>query len=209
MSSTLCRAGFGAASSLALAMLVSMPAAAQSVPAGADWTHGTTLNLFAGAATDSSNTGPFAGGGVGWEIKPSLAVEGSMGWIDRPGHDTSAYTAGLKALFSFPKAGDVVPFLTGGVGLYRASFGLGSEMPEFYSRRVSTSDLGQPGPYTFTDPAYIFGGGLNVYLNRHLAIRPDVEVMWIRGDSESFFVTGIAVHFAYHFENHPVTPARR
>jgi Outer membrane protein beta-barrel domain len=190
-------------------LLVWIPAAAQTLPSGADWTHGTTVNLFGGTSTDSSSTGPFLGGGVGWEIKPTLAIEGSMGWIDRPGQDTSAYNAGLKALISFPGESRFAPFLAGGFGLYRASFGAGSEMPEFYSHRVSSENTALNRPNTFTDPAFIFGGGLNIYLNRHLAIRPDVELMIVRADSQSHYVTGVAVRFAYHFEDHPVTPFRR
>lgn len=190
------------------ALVVSTPAAAQTVPSGADWNHGTTVNLFGGVSADSSDTGPFFGGGIGWEIKPTLAIEGSMGWIDRPGDKTNAYNAGLKAQVSLPGLGTVAPFLSGGFGLYHASFGPGSEMPEFYSLRV-TNEPGLRRVNTFTDPAFIFGGGVNVYLSRHLAIRPDVEVNLVRAESRNHFVTGVSVRFAYHFEDHPVTPFRK
>jgi hypothetical protein len=43
---------------IVLVVLGSAPASAQSVPSGADWTHGTTLSLFGGASTDSNTTGP-------------------------------------------------------------------------------------------------------------------------------------------------------
>ena len=207
MNSNIHRAGLLAAPVLC-ALLIWTPASAQGVPSGADWTHGTTLNLFAGTSTESSTTGPFLGGGIGWEIKPTFAIEGTMGWIDRPGTDTSAYNAALKAQFSLP-VGNVAPYAAGGFGLYRASFGAGSEMPEFYSRRVSGTDPGLTAPKTFTDPAFIFGGGVNFQLSRHLALRPDVEVMMVFDDSHNYWVTGFAVHFAYHFEDHPVTPWRR
>ncbi|HEY7445458.1 MAG TPA: outer membrane beta-barrel protein [Vicinamibacterales bacterium] len=192
---------------IVLVVLGSAPASAQSVPSGADWTHGTTLSLFGGASTDSNTTGPYLGGGIGWEIKPTFAIEGTMGWIDRPGADTSAYNAGLMAQFSLPGSTKASPFVAGGFGLYRASFGVGSEMPEFYSRRISATDPAQPR--TFTDPAFIFGGGVNIYLSRHLAVRPNVDVMMVFDNSYDYWVTGFAVHFAYHFEDHPVTPWRR
>lgn len=82
-------------------------------------------------------------------------------------------------------------------------------MPEFYSRRVSGTDPGLTAPKTLTDPAFLFGGGVNFQLSRHLALRPDVEVMMVFDDSHNYWVTGVAVHFAYHFEDHPVTPFRR
>ena len=56
---------------------LSIPASAQLVPRGNDWSHGTTLNVFAGAGTDASETSPLAGTSVGWEITPTTAVEGS------------------------------------------------------------------------------------------------------------------------------------
>jgi hypothetical protein len=205
MNSNLHRLGL-LSGSVFLGLFVSVPVAAQSIPPGADWTRGTTINLFAGASTDSSTTGPYLGGGIGWEIKPTFAIEGTMGWIDRPGGDTSAYNAGLMAQFSLPGP-RLAPFVAGGFGLYRASFGAGSEMPEFYSRRISAPDLARP--WTFTDPAFIFGGGVNIFLSRHLAIRPNVDVMMVFDDSHDYWVTGVAVHVAYHFEDHPVTPFRR
>jgi hypothetical protein len=33
--------------------------------------------------------------------------------------------------------------------------------------------------------------------------------MLVRADGQSYFVTTVAVRLAYHFEEHPVTPARR
>ncbi len=62
---------------------------------------------------------------------------------------------------------------------------------------------------TFTDPSFILGGGMNIFVTRHIAIRPDVEAMIVRRDSHNYVVTAVVVHIAYHFENHPITPTRR
>jgi hypothetical protein len=62
---------------------------------------------------------------------------------------------------------------------------------------------------TFTDPALVLGGGVNVFFNRHIAVRPDLEAMVVMRDSHRYVVTTAAIHLAFHFEDHPVTPARR
>ena len=47
---------------------------------------------------------------------------------------------------------------------------------------------------TFTDPSLVFGGGLNVFVTRHLAIRRDVETMIVAPDSSSRAATALTVH---------------
>lgn len=189
-------------------LLLSAPASAQPVPRGNDWSYGTTLNVFAGAGADSSNTIPLAGTSLGWEITPRLAVEGSGYWLDR-GTGADAFAAALKLQTGLIGPHTAVPFLEAGVGLYRASFDpTASTVPDFYRRRMAASTTGPGATTTFTDPSFIFGGGVNVFVTRHIAIRPDVEAMVVRRDSQNYVVTVVAVHMAYHFESHPVTPAR-
>jgi hypothetical protein len=55
----------------------------------------------------------------------------------------------------------------------------------------------------------VFGGGVSLFASRRISIRPDVETMLVRADGQSYFVTTFAARLAYHFEEHPVTPARR
>jgi len=43
-------------------------------------------------------------------------------------------------------------------------------------------------------------------VSRHIAIRPEVETRIVPADAGTFAVTAIAVRFAYHFEDHPITP---
>jgi hypothetical protein len=103
-----------------------------------------------------------------------------------------------------------MPFLTGGIGLYRASFArIGSTMPAFYARRITTDGMAMGTTATFTDPTVVFGSGVNAFVSRHWAIRPDVREMVVLRNSRSYFVTAVAVHVAYHFEDHPVTPKVR
>ena len=184
-------------------------AAAQPAPQQHEWSHGTTINGFAGVAADPSRNGAVLGGAVGWELIPRLAIEGTGAWFDR-GASVDAFAGALKAQFTLVPAHRAMPFLQAGIGLYRASFDRNvSPMPDFYRRRLSDTMPSHGSATVFTDPTLVFGGGANVFLTRHIAIRPDVEAMRVMRGGHHYTMTSVAVHLAYHFEDHPVTPARR
>jgi len=181
----------------------------QPPPPSTMWQHGSTLNLFAGTAAASSHRGAIGGGAVGWELKPRFAVEGSGEWMEW-GAGSHAFALAITAQTGLAGPRPVMPFLTGGVGLYRASFDRpGTAMPGFYSRRMAMDGVRMGTTATFTDPAIVFGGGVSAFLNRHWAIRPDVREMVVLRNSGSYVVTAFAVHVAYHFEDHSVAPAVR
>jgi hypothetical protein len=181
---------------------LSINASAQQA-AGSEWEHGTTLNVFVGAGTDSSKTGLVAGMAMGWDASPLLAFEGSGSWFDR-GAGADAFAAALKMQARLRSVRTVVPFVEAGFGLYRAWFDPGSTtIPEFYESRITATAR------TFTDPAFVFGGGVSLFASRRISIRPDVETMLVRGNGQNYFVTTVAVSFVYHFEDRPITPAVR
>jgi len=183
-------------------------AVAQTPPPRLSFTHGSTLNLFAGGVAAPSRSGALGGGAFGWEVSPRWTIEGSGEWTEWGSH-SRGYAAAMTALAGLGGGRSLMPFVTGGVGLYHASFArLGSAVPAFYRRRIGNSpDVATAA--AFTDPTLVVGGGLNTYVNRHWAIRPDVRTMVVLRDSHSYVVTAFAVHVAYHFEDHPITPARR
>jgi Outer membrane protein beta-barrel domain len=170
------------------------------------WGYGTTLSGSVGVGVDSDHTGSALGAAIGWELTPKVAIEGSGAWLDRgPGAD--AFSAALKLRASMFGRDRVAPFVTAGVGMYRATYARDAhEVPSFHRRRMGT---GLTGRQTFSDPALVFGGGVNMFLNRHVAVRPDVEAMVVMRDSQRYVVTTAALHVAFHFEDHPVTPSRR
>jgi hypothetical protein len=180
------RAGWAALAACAL----STQAWAQTSPAAHDWYRGTTLNVFAGAGVDAGDTSPLAGGSVGWDLWPNLAIEGSGYWLDREA-GASAFAAALKAQLWFSAPRPAVPFVSAGVGLYRLAAGAGPSATA-----------------TSTDPSFVFGGGINIYLTRQIALRPDVEIMLVR-DSPRRTVGAAMLRLVYHFEDRPITPARR
>ncbi len=194
---------------VAAAATAQTPQKIQPPPPTTMWQHGSTLNLFAGAASAPSHRGAIGGGAVGWELKPRFAVEGSGEWMEW-GAGSHAFAAAITAQTGLASPRPVMPFLTGGIGLYRASFDrLGSAMPAFYGRRMAMDGVHMGTAATFTDPTVVFGGGVNAFVNRHWAIRPDVREIVVLRNSRSYFVTAFAVHVAYHFEDHPVTPRAR
>jgi hypothetical protein len=171
--------------------------------AASEWQHGTTLNVFMGAGTDSSETGLVAGMAMGWEATSLLAFEGSGSWLDR-GAGADAFAAALKVQARLRSVRTVVPFVEAGFGLYRAWFDPESTaIPEFYEPRITATAR------TFTDPAFVFGGGVSLFASRRISIRPDVETMLVRRNGQNYFVTTVAARFAYHFEDRPITPAGR
>ncbi len=173
-----------------VAVLVAASAAAQTRSTANDWSHGTILSVSAGAGFDGDHTGFAAGMGLGWEVLPWFGVEGSGTWMDR-GRDATAFAAAMKGQFPLMPGRRVVPFVEGGVGLYR----------------VSSTDS-EETIQTFTDPSLVVGGGVSLFLTRHLALRPAVETAFVRRDSQTHQVTTAAVRLTYHFEDHQVTPSR-
>lgn len=182
-------------------------ASAQTVPNNT-WSHGTTINLFTGAAVASSTTGVTAGGAAGWEVTRLFGIEGLAEWLDRP-QGEEGFGVSLSGLVNLTSVRPIVPFLKGGVGFYRATFdGTATDVPEFYQQRIEATDPALGTRQTFTDPSFVVGAGVQLFVSRHWAVRPDVAVTIVRDHSASYIVTGVTVHAAYHFEDHPVTPSR-
>jgi hypothetical protein len=189
-------------SALVMLMTLSMNASAQQA-APSEGEHATTLNVFAGAGTDSSETGLVAGMAMGWDATPLFALEGSGSWLDR-GDGANAFAAALKVQARLRSVRPVVPFAEAGFGLYRAWFDPGAPaVPEFYQHRITTTDR------TVTDPAFVVGGGVSLFASRRISIRPDLETMLVRSSGQNYFVTTFAVRFVYHFEDRPITPVVR
>jgi hypothetical protein len=175
-------------------------------PSGNMWSHGTTLNVFGGAAATPGDKAAAAGGAFGWELTPRFALEGSGTWLDW-GQGAHAITTAMTAHVAVVTPHPFVPFLAGGVGLYHASFNrFDSTMPRFYHRRMTGLESAMGQTVTFTDPSLAGGGGLDVYVSRHWTLRPEVLATLVLRDSRSFVITTGVVRLAYHFEDHPVNP---
>ena len=181
-------------------------ASAQSAPAY-DWSRGTTISGFGGFGGDATGSGSLFGASVGWDLSPRIAIEGTGGWMQFD-PDSDSFTAALKARVNILGSQRAVPFLSGGVGLYHASFEMGTAMPDFYASRVPP-ESGKGAGLSFNDPSLVVGGGVNVAITRVLRIRPDIDVSFVIRDSQTYTVPSFRLHLVFVFEDHPVTPARR
>lgn len=191
----------------ALVLLAGTATASAQTDPGA-WRRGTTLNIFGGLAATSKDRAPLLGGALGWEISPRIGVEASGAWVEW-GHKAHGFDAAIRALVPLRSSRSVAPFLAAGIGLHRASFQTEDRrIPEFYRRRIDE----QPGAFglttTFTDPSLVFGGGVNVFLSRQIAVRPEVDATIVMRDSRTRVMPTARIHLAYHFEDHPITSER-
>ena len=193
---------------VAVSCLLSGSAWAQTDIRPNEWSRGTTLDGFAGVGVDSSTSGPVLGGAVGWEVTPRLAIEGSGSWFEF-GDARAAFAGAMKVRARLSGRRTIDPFVQGGVGLYRTTFAPGAtEVPAFYRRRMVGNNTVHNVGTTFTDPTLVAGGGVNIFVNRHLSLRPDVTAAIVLRHRRSHVLTTVAVHAVYHFEDHPVTPRR-
>jgi hypothetical protein len=171
-----------------------------------EWSRGTTLSGFVGAVVPSSDADAIAGLGFGWEIAPHFTLEGQGTWF-RPGHGAKAYSASMNVLVPLVRAKVLVPFVSAGIGLHRATFAATSEMPEFYRRRRPDPPAATRGR-SFDDLMLEFGAGTDLFVTSHLALRPDVNVRVIAAQSDVWAMPVYGLHLAYHFETHDVLNER-
>lgn len=181
-----------------------LPAGAQAPPN--TWSDGTSLSVFGGVAADGDGGGGLAGGAVGWLVTPVFGLEGRAGWSNDVG-GAEAFAASLVARFSPWAPRPFVPFLKGGVGLYRASFDNSTgEMPEFYRRRLTAGDSAVSHAVNWTDPTLVAGAGFDIFASRHVAIRPEVDLSVALDGGHGYTVVNAMFNIVYHFEDKRVTP---
>jgi hypothetical protein len=181
----------------ALAVVIAAPAHAQDPRA---FRFGTTLSAFGGVAADANTEHPAAGLALGWEITRRVAVEGTTLWA-MPGHDQHEFGVVLGPKINLARGRTVVPYIAGGVGLYQASFPrVMANMSPFYADRMGGDVMSTRR--TFTDLAATLGGGGEVFVANHWAVRPDIRILQINAGHERRWMTTGVVHLAYHFVSH-------
>jgi hypothetical protein len=184
---------------------LSTDASAQTVPANR-WQHGTLLSAFLGAGPGVSDSTVASGVGMGWEVAERFAIEGRGMWFQSV-DGQSAFTALLLPRVSLLPSRTVNPFVTAGVGMYRASVDAVSDTtPEFYRRRAIG---GGARSQSFDDFLVAIGAGVEVFASAHFAVRPDVTMLLVTTRSDRRTVPVYGVHLDYHFESHDAAPSRR
>ncbi|HET9467588.1 MAG TPA: hypothetical protein VFO48_04225 [Vicinamibacterales bacterium] len=162
---------------LLVCVALSSTASAQTGPTH-PWSRGTTLEGFIGMATHPTTTGSY-GGAVGWELTQRFEIQGLGAWFPHTG--TDEFAADLKVLMNLIRPTTLVPYVTGGAGLYQGTF----------DRAKSE-----------TDPTAIVGGGAHLYLRRHFSIRPEAAARFVIDRTRVYRVATVTFALTYHFEEH-------
>ena len=187
------------------------PISAQDLPRN-EWQQGSALSLFGGVATPDGGTGPAAGGTITWEATPRLALDAGAVWLRGGPHDDVIFGS-VGARYALTRSLPWRPYLSAGVGLYRASFDDDDPraMPGFYhGRMMQLSPSPSFGPSrTFDDFAVRLGGGAEFFASSRISIRPEAQLILAIRRPDTHVVPVFGVHLVYHFESHPITPTRR
>jgi|SoiMethySBSTD1v2_1073268.scaffolds.fasta_scaffold697628_2 hypothetical protein len=164
------------------------------------WSRGTTLQLFGGAASASSSTTGMLGASFGWELDHRFEIEGAGAWLLEQESKGEGFAADMRLLFNVMGPSKLVPYVGGGMGLYRATFNVNAgTLPAFYDRH----DDATPGSLaSYTDPTAVFVGGAHLYLARHVSIRPEVSLRMALDHGDTYNVSAFTCAFVYHFEDH-------
>jgi opacity protein-like surface antigen len=170
-----------------------------------DWTHGAVASGFVGAGT-ASDAGPAVGVGLGWEMTRRVSLDGRGRWFDGGSSSEGAFNVDLVSRVSLVRTMRAMPYVAAGIGMYRVVFDqASSDVPSFYRDRMDTGAAAGTRQ-TFRDVSWTAGGGIDVFLNPHIAIRPEASVLLVTtsGDARAMAVWG--VHVVYHFEPHIMQP---
>jgi hypothetical protein len=182
----------------AVALLSTSTDASAQTSRGIEWQPGTTLGGFVGASSTPSTTTLAAGTALGWELTPHFTIEGRGTWL-RHDQSLTGFSASVNALIPLLRPRSVVPFALAGFGMYGATVESGSpDVPAFYRDRMPPS-AGRP---VFEDLLLAFGGGADVFVTSHLALRPEVTLYVITTRDDHLTKAVYGVHLSYHFEAH-------
>ncbi len=183
---------------LAISILMISTVAWGQASSGAQWQRGTILGGFAGAST-ADGTSAALGTSLGWELSPHLIIEGRGVWFpDDP--DASDFFAWLGTVVPFRPGSVIQPFAAAGVGMYMATVDAAAgEVPAFYQGRMNGRQRA-----TFDDFALGFGGGANLFVTSHMAIRPEINMLVVTTSSDARTVPVFGINVVYHFESHRI-----
>jgi hypothetical protein len=161
--------------------------------------------MVGGISSAESNAGGLVGAAAGWQITSRFGFEVDASWIDRAASE-AGFAAGLHARWTLVSGSRAAPFLKTGGGLYHASFETGDDtVPAFYRDRLGDNDVG----LSFTDPALIAGGGLDLLVSRRISLRPEANAMFVFDHGTSRVMPAFTLHLTFHFEEYPISPARK
>jgi hypothetical protein len=193
----------------ALAMTALIPVNdARAQASTSPWRFGTVLSGFVGSAS-TNGTDPALAASVGWEMTPYFTLEARG--LRMTGPDVRSMAALIGPRFNLLGRRRIVPFVSTAIGVQNASVRVdGTDVPTFYRGRVAASATsGGRRRQSFDDLGVTVGSGVDVFVTRHVALRPDAQLLLVHASGRSERIGVFGIHLAYHFEEHNVTPFRR
>ena len=191
-------------------VLSAQSAAAQVAPTMASPVRVWVLSGSTGLSLASGDAGLALGAAVAWGFAPRWEIEIGGQWLDRPsGQEALAF--GATTQFRLRGSGRAVPYVRAGMAAYTVTLDATTpDVPGFYrARMIAARQSLFRARHSFTDPAIVLGGGVDLQLSRNVHLRPAVEVMTVLHDRRTLVASVMSLQLAYHFENPRITPARR
>jgi len=196
--------GSTALAGLLTTLLIGVASSASAQDANAapspDFQHTTTLSGYIGTARASNTMDLAAGAAMGWQVTPHFGAEMRGFWLKADEHQ-NAFSAVVAFRASLRPGHRAVPFVAAGGGVYQMRFDTGFvDAPEFYRQRMTNLSPVLPH-YRFTDPVIALGGGADLFVSRHVAIRPEAMALIVIGGGDHRTVPAYGLQVAYHFES--------
>jgi hypothetical protein len=190
-------------------LFAAQPAGAQVAPQVSSPVRGWVLAGSAGVASAAGDNGASLGAAVAWNLAPRWGLELGGQWLARP-TGQEAWAVAATTQFRVLQRGRAIPYVHAGLAAFTMTLDSRTRpAPDFYRARVHAS--GQNlfrTRHTFTDPAIVLGGGVDVAVGRNVHVRPSMEALMVVRDRRTFVVPVAAVQVSYHFESGRITPAR-
>jgi opacity protein-like surface antigen len=110
----------------------------------------------------------------------------------------TTFAASLATRYALGVFDTATPYVSGGIGMFQATFDRGWKgAPAFYRDRVD-SDAGT-GRRVFRDVLWSVGAGADLEVTNHLALRPDLSLLIVTTRRDARVVPVYGLHLAYYF----------
>jgi hypothetical protein len=179
------------------ALLLTMPSWVQAQEQPKSVVGTSYVSVFAGGAGTNA-VAPAAGMNLGVEFTRRLNFEGRARWFDAPAGD-NAFSADFGIRYMVARSTFTRPYVSGGVGVFESYFSHVSETtPSFYRQRMDPIE----GAHGFHDMLWTVGGGADLFVTRHVSLRPEVTFLIASTRHDARLVPQYGISLAYFFDSH-------
>jgi hypothetical protein len=193
----------GVALGIGLALTMSSPVIAQTQPTSS--LGSSYMSVFAGGAHTSSESGPVTGASLGIELTKRMNLEGRVRWFDVAAGD-NAFAADLGVRYTVVRTTFTAPYVSAGAGVFDSYLSHVSDTtPSFYRQRMDAPDVA----HNFHDMLWTFGGGADLFMTGHVALRPEISVFIASTQHDARVVPVYGISLAYFFDSQTSSSRQR